>query len=115
MKVAAFFYGNGVPLLISTHFFSMCSPHWDDLAAIEIFNLYRMWHTEWNKPHQATYYDTMYKKMYWLNGQNYSSHEPVIPEQTDITLGYDSSGHGDVIVGRLNPMTYEESRLVLFP
>ena len=82
---------------------------------MEIFNLYRMWHTEWDKPHQVTFYDTIHKKICGLNEQNYPSHEPVLPEQTDITLGYYSSGHGEVIVGRLNQMAYEECQFALFP
>ena len=65
-------------------------------------SLYAMWFEGKNALHHASYYNTSYRKMYWINGENCLQHDPVIPEETDIPLGYEGTGHSEMIVGKLN-------------
>jgi len=69
MKVSAFFYGNGVPLRISSTFFGLCNPFWDIGVLYGMHSVYHMWFQGRNAHHQAPYYEGGYKKMYWINGE----------------------------------------------
>ena len=39
-KVAAFFYGNGVPLRVANHLSPLCNPIWNHHTTIELYTLY---------------------------------------------------------------------------
>ena len=87
-RVSAFMYGNGIPFSVASYFFSLCHGLEGACTTVRMFSFYRRWSYVKDALHQEQYYNTKFKKLYWLNGSNCSQHEPVIPEVTAIPTGY---------------------------
>ena len=107
MNVSAFFYGNGVPLRKSSTFFGLCNPFGGLDVLNDMHSVYHMWFQGRNAHHQDPYYDVGYKKLYWINGEESLAREPLLPEVTDIPLGFRGSGFDEMIVAKLNAISYE--------
>ena len=108
MRVSAFFYGNGVPLCIASTFFGLCNPYGNFAILNDMHSVYHMWFQGRNARHQAPYYDIRFKKMYWINGEESPVREPLLPEVTDVPLGFQGSGFDELIVEKLNSISREE-------
>jgi len=59
--------------------------------------LYSVWNTGEDTAHLAPYYDTSHSKFMWINGRNLPQLEPFSPEECDVPLGLDGTGHTDMI------------------
>ena len=46
--------------------------------------------------------------MYWINGEESLVRETLLPEVTDIPLGFQESGFDEMIVEKLNAISQEE-------
>ena len=114
-KVASFFYGNGVPLRIANHLSTLCNPLWNHHTTIELYTLYHLWLAEVDTLHHAKYYNTGYRKMYWINGGNCPRDEPVTTDEISIELGFEGTTDGDRIIDRLNELSHEKFTFDLIP
>ena len=112
LNVSAFFYGNGVPLRISGHFFNLCNPYGGHDVLSDMHCIYTVWFQGKNALHHAAYYDINYK-MYWIHGEYSVENELVLHEETDIPLGYEVTRRDEKIVKRLNEVSHEKCVLKL--
>ena len=97
-------YGNGIPLRIASYFYTMCNEHGGHHVTIMMFSFYKIWSDGKDTLHHAKYYNPQFKKLYWLNGENCSQHEPVILEVTDIPLGHERTELNQTIPNKLLQM-----------
>ena len=109
-RIAAFSYGNGIPLRLLTRFVSLCNREWDHNSYLQLYSLYHMWKMEPNTLHHASYYNVKHKKLCWINGDNHPQHELVTNGEVaeGVTLGFDCTEHEEDIVAKLNALQNAE-------
>ena len=121
-RIAAFGFGNGVPLRLLTRFAALANPHWRHINSLQIYTQYHMWKGEVDASHCAQYYNMSEGKICWINGDSHPRNEPVVngvepplhqgPEELDdlamgIALGYSNSPLDEEIVSTLNLLSCE--------
>ena len=107
----SFPYGNGIPLRIASYFFILCNERGGYCVTVMMFSFYKIWADFKDTLHHTKYYNTQFKKLYWLNGENCSQQEPVIPEATDIPLGYEGTDLNQTVLNKLLQMADVEVSL----
>ena len=116
--IAAFSYGNGIPLRLLTRFVTLCNPLWTHNSSLQLYTLYHLWKVEAYTLHHAMYYDIGRKKLCWINGDNHPQHEPTTNGEeaaaAGITLGFECTEHDEVIITKLNELQDEEFMFDLF-
>ena len=56
-KIAAFSYGNGIPLRVLTRFLNLSNPLRTHINSLQLHTFYHMWRIEEDSVHRATYYN----------------------------------------------------------
>jgi len=116
--IAAFSYGNGIPLRLLTRFVTLCNRLWTHNSSLQLYTLYHLWKVEAYTLHHATYYDVGRKELCWINGDNHPQHEPTTNGEeaaaAGITLGFECTEHDEVIIAKLNELQDEEFMFDLF-
>ena len=116
-RIAAFGYGNGIPLRILTRFVALANPHWRHINSLQLYTQYHMWKGEVDASHCAQYFSMSQGKYCWINGDSHQRDEPVpngpepplheAPEDMDaqameVSRGYSNMPFEDEIVTMLN-------------
>ena len=70
LKVAAFFYGHGVPLGVTCRVYTICNKGGSHLVPYVMGTFYSTWVTNTYALHMAQYYNVREEKILWINGQN---------------------------------------------
>ena len=126
-RIAAFGYGNGVPLRILTRFVAMANPHWRHIHSLQLYTQYHMWKGEVDASHCAQYFSMSLGKYCWINGDSHPRDELVLngpepplhegPEEEEgamgISRGYSHTPLEDDIVTMLNLLFSEVIRVRL--
>jgi hypothetical protein len=112
-EVAAFFYGNGLPLRYASFFYLMCNERGRLITTQTMFAFYTLWHSDKTTSHHAQYYNMRHKTFMWINGSDHPQLEPVSPEWSDITLGVDGTERVDAIREKLDSLKDVEIELDL--
>jgi len=76
VKVAAFFYGHGIPLSIASRVYTYCNPG-GHLAPFILGAFYSTWQNNEEGLHMAKYYNVPAGNIFWINGKNHSQTEIV--------------------------------------
>jgi hypothetical protein len=79
LKVAAFFYGHGVPLGIASRVYKICNNHSNHIVPYVMGGYYSTLFTNIDSIHQAQYYNVKDERILWINGYNHSQFETVDP------------------------------------
>jgi hypothetical protein len=87
-KVAAFLYGNGVPVEMAVECYVACRGR-EHIQAINqaILSWYYTWNRETHKRHMSEYYNIRYKTQFLLNGKSLNQEEVWMPEVTVMEMG----------------------------
>jgi hypothetical protein len=84
IKVAAFFYGHGVPLGIASRLFNICKNNkGSHLIPYLMGGYYSTFVSNKNALHMAQYYNVKEGRIIWINGYNHSQLETVSPGQIE--------------------------------
>jgi hypothetical protein len=91
-KVAAFMYGNGVPVEMAAECYVACRGR-EHIQAINqaIFSWYYTWSRDTHKRHMSQYYNTRNKTHFILNGRSLNQEEKWLPEVTMMDMGVKGS------------------------
>jgi len=54
-KIAAFSYGNAIPLRVRTRLLNLSNPLWTHLNSLQLHTFYHMWRIEEDAVHRSTY------------------------------------------------------------
>ena len=122
-RIAAFAYGNGIPLRVLTRFVTLVNPQWRHIHSLQLYTHYHMWKVEVDATHCGQYFSMALGKYCWINGDCHPRDEPVLngPEPPldegtieeegegamGIALGYNHTPHEEDIVTKLN-LIYNE-------
>ena len=112
--VAAFLYGNGVPLWVAKKLCALCNPFWNDHANTDMNVLYHLWHAGVDERHRTKYYSIRHRSMYCIHGGDSARDEP-INEVFVGELGWEATSDGERILDRLNELKHEELTFDLIP
>ena len=82
LKVAAFFYGRGVPLGIASQVYNIYNNNGHHLVPYVMGGYYFTWFTHIDDFHQAQYYNVKDERIIWINGYNHSQFETVDPSES---------------------------------
>jgi hypothetical protein len=87
-KVAAFMYGNGVPVEIAAECYVACRGR-EYIQAINqaIFIWYYTWRRETHKRHMSEYFNMRNKTHFLVNGKSLTQEEFWMPETTVMEIG----------------------------
>jgi hypothetical protein len=102
-EVAAFFYGNGLPLCYASFFYLTCNEQASFLTTQIMFTIYSLWYSDKTTCHHARYYNVKHKTFMWINGSDHPQMEPVSPERSDM-LGVNETERPDMIHGILESL-----------
>ena len=70
--------------------------------------LHLLWHAGVDTRHRTKYWNTRYRQMYWINGDD-TGDEPVTPEEKScVEIGYEGTADDARILDRLNELSHEE-------
>ena len=98
-KVAAFMYGNAVPVSRAINCFNACMEL--DSSNSYISSAMQNWYSVWDKnpyrPHKAEYYSMSSKQWLWINGEALDQLEAVWPEITVMQFGLETTGCPQII------------------
>jgi hypothetical protein len=84
LKVAAFFYGHGVPLGIASRVYNICNDNGNHLVQYVMGVYYSTWFTHIDHNHHAHYYHVKEGRILWVNGSNHSRFETVDPYESEL-------------------------------
>jgi hypothetical protein len=76
-KVAAFFYGNGLPVHIAVQFYVQCNGKRPVTITHHMYASYHKWLLAETTPHLAVYY-VIRGRLLWINGWRPENWEPVV-------------------------------------
>ena len=97
-KVAAYMYGNAVPVTSAINYFNACMEL--DSSSSYICSAMKNWHSIRDKnpyrPHKAEY-SMSSKQWLWINGEALHQHETVWPKITVMQFGIQSTGCPQII------------------
>ena len=96
-KVAAFMYGNAVPVISAINCFNACMGLDCYYVSRALKNWYSIWDNNPYKPHKAEYYSMSSKQWLWINGEALDQHEAVWPKITVMQFGIESTGCQQII------------------
>jgi len=96
IAVSAFFFGYGIPLSIANYFYNVCSELGVHVT-VDMYSFYNGWAHENHELHQARYYNTKHKKFIWINAKDHPQLETVLPEVSDIPLGFADTDLSELI------------------
>jgi hypothetical protein len=68
-RVAAFFYGNDVPLYVASYFYDLCNAWGGSYASEVMHTYYSIWKSARYSSHLALYYNTTFKQYMYINGR----------------------------------------------
>ena len=98
-KVAAFMYGNTLPVTSAINCFNACMEL--DSSSSYVSSAMKHWYSTWDKnpyrPHIAEYYSMSSKQWFWINGEALDQLEAVWPEITVMQFGFESTGCPQII------------------
>ena len=83
LKVAAFFYGHGVPIRIASLVYNICNNKGSHLVPYIMGGYYSTWFTNTDALHFAHYYNVREGRIFWINGNNQPQFEIVYPCQIE--------------------------------
>jgi len=76
VKIAAFFFGHGIPLSIVSRLYAFCNVR-GHITPFIIGAFYSTWLYNEEGLHMAKYYNVPEGKIFWINGKNHSQTEIV--------------------------------------
>ena len=123
-RIAAYAYGNGVPLRVLKRFVTLANPHWRHISSLQLYTHYHMWKVEVDSTYCAQYFNMSLGRYCWINGDSHPRDEPLTngpePPLHESTAGEEDEGamgfargfsctsHSEAIVAKLNEL-YNES------
>jgi len=96
-NVAAFMYGNGVPIEIAVDCFIACIVLDSYYVSCAMKNLYCIWDKNPHTAHKARYYSMTLKRWMWINGNASYLQEALWPEVGVIQFGTENTRFQQII------------------
>jgi len=91
-KVAAFVYGNGVPVERTVNCFNACIGLDSYFVSCAMNDWYSIWDKNPYKVHKAEYYSLSWKCWIWINGKALNQQEVVWSQVTYMQFGTENTG-----------------------
>jgi hypothetical protein len=107
-KVAAFFFGNDVPLDITKPIYRLCNDTYSQDTEMQIDHFYRLWQSSYYKKHMASYYNMLHQTFIWINGRALHQLETQEPEVTVMDFGIANTQCKSQIQAKLKIILGEE-------
>jgi len=96
-KVAAFMYGNCVPLHTALDCFIACVKTYSYFITVAMQEFYYLWNKYPTRKHKAQYYSITLKRWIWINEAYLNQSETVQPEITVMDFGFEATGRAQFI------------------
>ena len=91
-KIAAFMYGNSVPINIAVRCFNACNGLNSSFVSHFVYDWYFIWDRNPYKSTEAAYYSMSLKLWVWINGRALDQQEAVWPDVTIMQFCIESTG-----------------------
>jgi len=96
-KVAAFMFGNCVPLHKALDCFIACVNKYSYFITVTMQEFYYLWNKYPTQKHKAQYYSINLKRWIWINGTYLNQTETVQPEITVMDFRFEATGRAQFI------------------
>jgi hypothetical protein len=107
-KMAAFFYGNGLPVHIAVHFYILCNGKHPITITHHMYAAFFNWMMSDRTTHLELYYNVRLGRLLWINGWRLDNREPVFEDRGPaIPLGTEGTGLDDLITYKIGAMIHE--------